>query len=70
LGARYSQRPSLFLDDKSQFFRNPLESKSLRAVYLDAEMRQPDTADIALRDEILDPLLHPFLAQVAARSVH
>ncbi|OXC78549.1 hypothetical protein BSU04_11310 [Caballeronia sordidicola] len=39
-------------------------------MYLDAEMRQPDTADIALRDEILDPLLHPFLAQVAARSVH
>jgi hypothetical protein len=69
-GARYRQRPCLFLDDDGQFFRGPPHPKSLRAVYLDPEMRRLDAADIALREEMWDPLLRAFLAQVVARSMH
>lgn len=69
-GARYRQRPCLFLDDDGQFFRGPPHPKSLRAVYLDPEMRRLDTADIGLREETWDPLLRAFFAQVVARSMH
>jgi hypothetical protein len=69
-GARYRQKPCLFLDDDGQFFRGPPHPKSLRAVYLDPEMRRLDTVDIALRDETWDPLLRAFFAQVVARSMH
>nr|WP_218627290.1 hypothetical protein [Caballeronia sp. dw_19] len=69
-GARCRQRPCLFLDDDGLFFRGPPHPKSLRALYLDPEMRRLDTADIALRDETWDPLLRAFFAQVVARSMH
>lgn len=69
-GARYRQRPCLFLDDDGQFFRGPPHPKTLRAVYLDPEMRRLDTADIALREEAWDPLLRAFFSQVVARSMH
>jgi hypothetical protein len=69
-GARYRQRPCLFLDDDGQFFRGPPHPKSLRAVYLDREMRRLDVAEIALRGETWDPLLRAFFAQVVASSMH
>jgi hypothetical protein len=69
-GARYRQRPCLFLDDDGQFFVGPPHPKSLRAVYLDREMRRLDTAEIALRDETWDPRLRAFFAQVVAGSMH
>ena len=69
-GARCRQRPCLFLDDDGQFFRGPPHPKSLRAVYLDPQMRRLDTADIGLREETWDPLLRAFFAQVVARSMH
>jgi hypothetical protein len=69
-GARYRQRPCLFLDNDGQFFRGPPQPKSLCAVYLDREMRRLDVADIALRGETWDPLLRAFFAQVVASSMH
>jgi hypothetical protein len=69
-GARYRQKPCLFLDDDGQFFVGPPRPKSLRAVYLDRDMRRLDTAEIALRDETWDPLLRAFFAQVVASSTH
>jgi hypothetical protein len=65
-GARYRQRPCLFLDDDGQFFRGPPHHKLLRAVYLDPEMRRLNTAEIAVRNETWDPLLRVFFAQVVA----
>ena len=61
-GARYRQRPCLFLDDDGQFFRAPLCPKSLRAVRLDRELRRLGTVDIAVRDERWDSQLRTFLA--------
>ncbi|WP_410835989.1 hypothetical protein [Paraburkholderia sp. SIMBA_030] len=69
-GARYRQRPCLFLDDDGQFFVGPPRPKSLRAVYLDRDMRRLDTVEIALRDETWDPLLRAFFARVVAGSTH
>src|SRR6266702_3658887 len=69
-GARYRQRPCLFLDDDGQFFVGPPRPKSLRAIYLDREMTRLDTAEIALRDETWDALLRAFFAQAAAGSIH
>jgi hypothetical protein len=69
-GARYRRRPCLFLDDDGQFFVGAPHPKSLRAVYLNQNMRRLDTAEIALRDETWDPLLRAFFAQVAASSMH
>ena len=69
-GARYRQRPCLFLDDDGQFFRGPPHPKSLRAVYLDREMRRLDATEIALQGETWDPLLRAFFAQVVASSMH
>ena len=69
-GARYRQKPCLFLDDDGQFFVGPPRPRSLRAVYLDREMRRLDTVEIALRDETWDPLLRAFFVEVAARFMH
>ncbi|MGH8783199.1 hypothetical protein [Paraburkholderia sp.] len=69
-GARYRQRPCLFLDDDGQFFVGPPHPKSLRAVYLDRDLRWLNTAEIALRDEMWDPLLRAFFAQVVASAMH
>jgi hypothetical protein len=69
-GARYRQRPCLFLDDDGQFFVGPPRPKSLRAVYLDREMRRLGTIEIALRDETWDPLLRAFFAKAIASSMH
>ncbi|WP_208116564.1 hypothetical protein [Paraburkholderia sp. BL10I2N1] len=69
-GARYRQRPCLFLDDDGQFFVGPPHPKSLRVVYLDRDMRRLDTAEIAVRNETWDPLLRAFFAQVIASVMH
>lgn len=69
-GARYRQKPFLFLDDDGGFFRGPPNPKSLRVVYLDRTMKRLDTLEIALRDEIWDSLLRAFLAQAVASSMH
>jgi hypothetical protein len=68
-GARYRQKPCLFLDHEGRFFRGPPHPKSLRAMYLDREMRRLDTVEIPLRDEAWDPLLRAFLAQAVAGSM-
>ncbi|SAK51636.1 hypothetical protein [Caballeronia ptereochthonis] len=70
LGARYRQKPFLFLDDDGQFFVGPPHPRSLRAVYFDREMKRLDTTEIALGNERWDPLLRAFLAQVIAGSMH
>ena len=69
-GARYRQRPCLFLDDEGRFFRTPVRPKWLRAVHLDREMKRLGTVDIAVQDESWDPQLRSFLAQVAASFMH
>lgn len=69
LGARYRQKPFLLLDDDGQFFVGPPHPGSLRAVYLDREMKRLDTAKIALGSEQWDPLLRVFFAQVIAGSM-
>lgn len=69
-GARYRQRPCLFLDDDGKFFRAPLRPKSLRAVHLDRDMKRLGTVDIAVRDDEWDQQLRAFLAQRAASSMH
>ncbi|MFP3183317.1 MAG: hypothetical protein RXR20_13465 [Paraburkholderia sp.] len=69
-GARYRQRPCLFLDDDGQFFRGVPHPKSLRVVYLDPEMRRLARVDVPLRDETWDLLLRAFLAQFVTGSVH
>lgn len=69
-GARYRQKPCLFLDDDGGFFRGPPHPKSLRVMYLDRTMKRLDTLEIALRDETWDSLLRAFLAQVVASSTH
>ncbi|WP_429454779.1 hypothetical protein [Paraburkholderia sp. WC7.3g] len=69
-GARYRQRPCLFLDDDGQFFVGSPHPKSLLVVYLDQDMRRLDTAEIAVRDETWDPLLRAFFAQVIASVMH
>jgi hypothetical protein len=69
-GARYRQKPCLFLDDDGQFFRGPPHPKSLRVEYLDRVMRRLATVEIPLRDETWDPLLRNFLVEVVAGSMH
>lgn len=69
-GARYRQRPCLFLDDDGQFFRASLRPKSLRVVHLDREMKRVGKVDIAVGDESWDPQLRAFLAQRAVSSMH
>ncbi|WP_310035377.1 hypothetical protein [Paraburkholderia graminis] len=69
-GARYRQKPFLFLDDDGQFFVGLPRPRSLRAVYLDREMRRLDTAEIALGNEKWDQLLRTFFAQIIAGSMH
>lgn len=70
LGARYRQKPFLLLDDDGQFFVGPPHPRSLRAIYLDREMKRLDTTEIALGSERWDPLLRAFFAQVTAGSMH
>ncbi|TAL93892.1 MAG: hypothetical protein EPN73_20430 [Paraburkholderia sp.] len=70
LGARYRQKPFLLLDDDGQFFVGPPHPRSLRAIYLDREMKRLDTTEIALGSERWDPLLRGFFAQVMAGSMH
>jgi hypothetical protein len=70
LGARYRQKPFLFLDDDGQFFFGPPHPRSLRTAYLDREMRRLDTAEIALGNEEWDPLLRAFFARVMAGLMH
>jgi hypothetical protein len=69
-GARYRQRPFLLLDDDGQFFVGPPHPRSLRAVYLDRDMRRLDTAEFALGGETWDALLRAFFAQAVAGSMH
>jgi hypothetical protein len=69
-GARYRQKPCLFLDDDGRFFRGPPHPGSLRAVHLDPQMRRLDATEIALRSQTWDPLLRAFLAQVVASSMY
>ncbi|HEX7909583.1 MAG TPA: hypothetical protein VF534_16070 [Paraburkholderia sp.] len=70
LGARFRQKPFLLLDDDGQFFVGPPHPRSLRAVYLDPEMKRVDSAEIALEGERWDSLLRTFFAQVIAGSMH
>ncbi|CAE6725572.1 hypothetical protein [Paraburkholderia haematera] len=70
LGGRYRQKPFLLLDDDGQFFVGPPHPRSLRAVYLDREMKRLDVAEITLGGERWDPLLRAFFAQVIAGSMH
>jgi hypothetical protein len=69
-GARYRQKPFLLLDDDDQFFVGAPHPRSLRAVYLNRDMRRLDTADIPLDGETWDPMLRVFLSQVVAGSMH
>ncbi len=70
LSARYHKKTCLFLDDDGRFFRQTLGAKSLRAVYLDREMKQVSTVEVTLKGEAWDPELRAFLAQIASSCMH
>lgn len=69
-GARYRGKTCLFLDGDGRFFRKPLPSRAVRAIYLDAGMRSAGTVDVTLRSEAWDEELHSFLADVVGRRLH
>jgi len=70
LSERYHHKQCLFLDDDGHFFRRSLSAKSLRAVYLDREMRQIDAVEVGLQGETWDPLLRVFLTHVISGCMH
>ncbi|MEX3936544.1 hypothetical protein AB4Y32_33040 [Paraburkholderia phymatum] len=69
-GSRYRGKTCLFLDGDGQLFRKPVQPRALRAVYLDAEMRQAGTADVTLDSETWDEQLRSFFSDVVGRRLH
>ncbi|MFC0400409.1 hypothetical protein [Paraburkholderia rhizosphaerae] len=68
--ARYRQKECLFLDEGGRFFRKPIHTKSLRAIYLDNGMQPNATTDVTLLDETWDELLRAFFAKIIGRCLH
>lgn len=69
-GSRYRGKTCLFLDGDGQLFRKPVQPRALRAVYLDAEMRQTEAADVMLNTETWDEQLRDFFSAVVGRRLH
>jgi hypothetical protein len=69
-GSRYRGKTCLFLDGDGQLFRKPVQPRALRAVYLDAEMRQAGTAHVTLDSETWDEQLRSFFSDVVGRRLH
>jgi len=66
LSSQCKRSPAFLLDDDGHFFRTAPGAKSLRAIYLDRDMKFIDFTDVTLQGENWDTLLHAFLANAVS----
>jgi hypothetical protein len=69
LSSKCKRSPAFLLDDNGRFFRAGPEATSLRAIYLDHDMKYVSFTDVALQGENWDSLLHAFFAKAASACV-
>jgi hypothetical protein len=69
LSSKCKRGPAFLLDDNGRFFRDVQEAKSLRAIYLDHDMKYVGFTDVALQGENWDALLHTFFASAVSGAM-